>query len=43
MMHLLLSLAGEAQNNNQGGASAGGVVESVFNNKIMNKIDYQPA
>lgn len=38
-MHLLLQLSGEGSNQNTGPAS--GILESVFNNKIMNKVDYQ--
>ncbi|CDW82197.1 gamma-tubulin complex [Stylonychia lemnae] len=40
MLHLLLQLSGEGANNSK---SSGGVLESVFNNKIINKIDYQPS
>lgn len=39
ILHVLLQLSGEGSNPN---ASGGGqVLESVFNNKIVNKIDYQ--
>jgi len=38
MLHLLLQLSGEGANNSK---NAGGVLESVFNTKIVNKIDYQ--
>ena len=38
MLHLLLQLSGEGTNQNNVGG--GQVLESVFNNKIANKIDY---
>lgn len=36
ILHLLYQLSGS----NQGNEVAGGVLESVFNNKVMNKVDY---